>query len=62
MQNADIKNVAAIARQYRETVREIDEIEGGVDTDDKIGDILKRRDADGESGAVRKSRARVSKE
>ena len=62
MHEADPKSVAAIAKQYRETIREIEEIEGGVTEDDEIGAILSDRKADGKSGAVRKSRARVSGE
>lgn len=53
MQGADNKTLAALARQYRETIKEIEELERGTDTDDEIGDILQRRDADGEPGAVR---------
>ena len=62
MHEADSKSVAAIAKQYRETIREIEEIEGGETEDDEIGAILSDRKADGKSGAVRKSRARVSGE
>lgn len=57
MEEADSKSLASIARQYRETIREIAEIEGTRDTDDEIGDILQRREADGKPGAVRKDRA-----
>lgn len=59
MQEADAKNVAPIAKQYRETIREIEEIEGVTRSDDEIGDILSEREADGKSGAVRKNRSRV---
>lgn len=45
-------NVAQLAKQYRETIREIEEIEGVV-SDDEIGDILAARDAAGKPGAVR---------
>ena len=43
-------------KQYRETVREIEEIEGAANSEDEIGEILGERAADGKSGAVRKSR------
>lgn len=46
-------NVAQLAKQYRETVREIEEIEGMAVSDDEIGDILAERDAAGKPGAVR---------
>ena len=56
LRTSDIKSMAAIARQYRETIREIDEIEGVNETDDEIGEILSEREADGKPGAVRKTR------
>ena len=59
MDEADNKTLAALARQYRETIREIEELERGTDTDDEIGDILQQRAADGEPGAVRPNRAAV---
>ena len=52
MQTADSKSLASIARQYRETIREIDELEGGA-VDDEIGDLLQQRQSDGKAGAVR---------
>lgn len=42
-----------LAKQYRETVREIEEIKGMEDTDDEIGEILSARKADGKPDAVR---------
>ena len=39
MQTAENKELAALARQYRETIREIEEIEG-TGTDDEITKIL----------------------
>lgn len=53
----DNKSLAQLARQYRETTREIDEIKGVSATDDEIGEILSIREADGKPGAVRKARA-----
>lgn len=57
MQGADVKSIAPIAKQYRETIREIEEIEGTERPDDEISRILDECDADGVSRAVRPSRA-----
>lgn len=53
----DEKALAQIAKQYRETIREIQEIEGVGNAEDEIGNILSARDAAGKPGAVRKDRA-----
>ena len=50
------KSLASIAKQYRETIREIEEIEGN-DNEDEIADILNSRDADGKSRTVRPNRS-----
>lgn len=50
---SDIKSMAAIARQYRETIREIEEIEGATDDGDEIAQILSDVDSDGNARAVR---------
>ena len=42
-----------MARQYRETLKEIEEIEGAQDDDDEISRILSERAAAGKPGAVR---------
>lgn len=55
------RDLASLAKQYRETIKEIEDIEGVKDDTDEISEILKKRAADGQSGAVRKSRTRVSK-
>lgn len=47
------KDLGPIAKQYRETIAEIEEIEGVDDKDDEIGEILSERKADGKSGTVR---------
>ena len=52
MEKANSRSYASLARQYRETIREIEEIQGA-DNDDEIGEILQRRDTDGKPGAVR---------
>ena len=53
MKTADSKSYAALAKQYRETLKEIDDLESTGDSDDEIGEILAERKADGKSGAVR---------
>ena len=50
----------ALTKQYRETIREIEEIEGADNDTDEIGAILAQRDHDGKSGAVRTYRTGVS--
>lgn len=47
------RDLAQLSRQYRETLKEIEEIEGAEDNDDDIGQLLARREADGKAGAVR---------
>ena len=54
-----MRDLAALSRQYRETIREIEEIEGANDDGDEIGEILAERDKDGKPGAVRTHRAGV---
>ena len=56
---ADSKSLASIARQYRETIREIEEIEGVPDDGDEIAEILSERKLDGKPGAVRKDRTEL---
>lgn len=46
------KDCAPLARQYRETIREIEEIEG-VGEKDEIAEILQKRGDNGQAGAVR---------
>lgn len=48
-----MKQLPQLSRQYRETLREIEEIEGVDKNDDEIGEILSAREADGKSDAVR---------
>jgi hypothetical protein len=57
MQDCEPRELAAIARQYRETIREIEEIEGAEGNDDEVAEILQKRDNDGRAGAVRKNSA-----
>ena len=49
------RDLAALSRQYRETLREIEEIEGPEVKNDGIGDILSARQADGDPTADRKN-------
>ena len=57
MDEADERSLPAIARQYRETLKDIEEIEGAGNDGDEIGEILAERAADGKSGAVRKNKS-----
>ena len=50
---AETKEVASLARQYRETLKEIEEIEGAEQNEDDISEILSERAAAGKPGAVR---------
>ena len=54
-----MRDMAALSRQYRETIREIEEIGGAQNSGDEIGEILAARQADGKPGAVRKNRTVV---
>jgi len=47
------RDLAQLSRQYRETLKEIEEIEGAQTNDDDISEILSERAAAGKSGAVR---------
>ena len=53
------RDLAQLSRQYRETLKEIEEIEGAETDGDEISEILAGREADGQSGAVRKNRSNV---
>lgn len=53
------RDLAQLSRQYRETLQEIENIEGSGESDDEIGEILSERKASGKSGAVRKNRSKV---
>ena len=59
MQTADCRSVAAVAKQYRETIREIEEIEGETAGIDGIEEIMQERKADGKSRTVRQDRSGV---
>ena len=53
LQDCDTDKIASLARQYRETLKEIEEIEGAAANDDDIAEILSEREANGKAGAVR---------
>lgn len=50
------RDLSQLSKQYRETIKEIEEIEGGNNGGDELGAILEQRKADGKPGAVRKGR------
>lgn len=52
-QRPGARDLAQLSRQYRETLKEIAEIEGAEQNDDDISEILSERAAAGKSGAVR---------
>lgn len=56
----DQQGYAQLAKQYRETIGEIAEIEGYENSDDELSEILDSRKADGKPGAVRKNRTDLS--
>lgn len=48
-----VKSIPQLSKQYRETIKEIEEIRGVDKEDDEIGEILSARKADGKPDAVR---------
>lgn len=50
MSKANSRSYAPLAKQYRETIKEIEELEGSEPEDDEIAKLL---NADGLPGAVR---------
>lgn len=62
MSKANSRTFATLAKQYRETIREIEEIEGNKNgSEDEISQILGQRESDGKPGAVRKDRSEIPK-
>ena len=59
MQKANTRAISSLARQYRETIREIEELEGASAKDDEIEEILQRRETNGTARAVRPNRSKV---
>lgn len=56
------RDLAQLSKQYRETVKEIEELKGNVKEDDEISKLLGRREAAGKSKPVRKNRAKVQRD
>ena len=59
MQKANSRTIAAIARQYRETLKEIEDIEGVENNGDEIESLLSERSSNGKAGAIRKDRSKI---
>jgi hypothetical protein len=57
MNKANSRSFAPLAKQYRETIKEIEEIEGSEENDDEITALLDQRGVDGKSRAVRPDRS-----
>jgi hypothetical protein len=53
------RDMASLCKQYRETLAEIEQIEGDGGNGDEIAEILGKRELAGKSGAVRKDRSKV---
>ena len=49
----DPRLMPQLAKQYRETVKELEEAKGAGQDEDEIGEILAQREVDGRPGAVR---------
>ena len=56
------RDLASLSKQYRETLAEIEALEGNAPKNDQIEELLKNRQANGKSNAVRKNRAAVQRE
>lgn len=59
LDGASDKEAAGLARQYRETILEIERAKGLEEKDDEIDELLSERRADGLPGAVRQDRSTV---
>ena len=57
LDECDSDKLAPLAKQYRETLSEIDEIEGQKGNNDDISDILRKRQVDGLPGAIRQNKS-----
>lgn len=60
LDNPEEQNTAQLAKQYRETIYEIEEIEGMNDADDELSRILSDRESDGKPGTVRKDHSKFN--
>lgn len=59
MESADHRTLAPLAKQYRETLREIEELEAHETDENEIEKLLEERESDGKPGAVRTDRSKV---
>ena len=59
LQIADQKTIPQLARQYRETIIEIEKLKGQEQNDDEIDELLSERRAYGKPGAIRQDRSAV---
>lgn len=57
LEETNSDKLPSIAKQYRETLREIEEIEGSKGNNNDISDILRKRQIDGLPGAVRQNKS-----
>ncbi len=57
LDECDGDKIAPIAKQYRETLQEIDELEGSKGNNNDISDILRKRQVDGLPGAIRQNKS-----
>lgn len=58
-QRPGARDLAQLARQYRETLKEIEEIEGTDSPDDEISRVLAEIEVDGQPRSVRENRSDV---
>ena len=57
MSKANSRSYAALCRQYRETIKEIEEIEGSDNGEDEISKLI--GESDGQSRTVRPNRSKI---
>lgn len=55
LENCEEKSFSSLAKQYRETIAEIEEVEKMEVSSDELGEIISYREENGEPGAVRKN-------
>lgn len=55
-QGVDDKSLASVTKQYRDTLREIEELKGANGGDEEIDELMQARAAKGRPGAVRERR------
>ena len=53
LESCETRELASLARQYRETLKEIAEIEGTETDGDEITELLSSRESAGKPGAIR---------